>query len=1000
MHPDPEKRRRRKEQDKDPTIKFISALKYDTFKAKVKREFEAWRQEAEAARPRRQVGDRIRSPDEARMGDFAEFYTRQRGRAKYKVVGVTDKSILLRRVDSNGRFMSDRTTRFNKGRLRRVQVTRLDELKRKEIPFDQAKQFLDEQLGHPDRDVDTRKKYKAWMEKEFREGRRSPYLRLGDDEPEHQAQLKEHIKNLLEERGIGDDWSWTAPPHASMGQRVRDPFQLRKFDFIQYGASKYKVTDIEDDGRLRVQRVDSNGRPSGAPTTFDRDYLRTYNIKRIDEVKRPDISFDDAKRFADDKIGFPDRRVNSQQEYRAWLQEGFERSGSPFYQLGEDEEKHQKKLKKYLDKLLDERGVGAAWTWQPPPHADIGQLLKDPFQLHTGDFFSQNQNYGYKVLEIMDDGRVKAIKIRNDTGRPWGEPSIFERYRFERNNYKRVDEIKRPDVSFEEAKKFADDHIGYAPPRVNSNSEYREWLEQKFTGTTSAPFYQLGEDETDHKAKLDQYIGKLLEARGVGSDWAWEPPPQAEMDQRVTDPLQLRSGDFIKYSGVSGGWKVAEITPDGKAKMLRVDANGRPSGEEAYEWDARKFNQAEYRRTEPIKRPEVTSEKARAFADQYLMEPGRAVRTQEKYREWLSSEFLNNTRSPYYQLGDDEPEHQAKFKQQIDELLEARNIGADWTWRPPPLVELPSDQEWQQRHDVLRRMVLDGTQKGDDKRLGGGGINGGKRRRMKLGDEDHEYVFKDAGVERGDARRGTPKGTLHLREQAAYTLDRLLGDGVVVPPTVSDGTGSYQAFVPGAKTWAGGNRGSVTDTDLKRHPEVQRTILIDVLMGHEDRHGNNMMFSWADPTGPKNIDNMRFHAIDNGYAFAHPKDKQSAEDFVVRHPWDDSVVKSVVEQIPDELHEKLKEVKPQDLLKTLVSSGIKDEGALATAAFRLLALQDNPGIIGKLMAQGGRRRSTHAAQQKFHWLAAKEPEKLLEDYTDLPKSKVDEIKQQVQDAMG
>jgi hypothetical protein len=1016
QHPDSEKRQRRQDRGQDPTIKFWSAMKYDTFKAKVKREFAAWQQEAEAARPRAEVGARITSPDQLRMGDSVQFYSRNHGYSNYKVVGLTDKSVTFARVDRNGRPLGGATTRFNQNRLRRKSVKRLEELKRKEVSFDKVKEFLDGEAGHPDRDVNTHAKYKAWIEKTLLEKRRSPYERLGDDEPEHQAKLKEQVDKLLEGRGIGEDWSWTTPPHVDIGHRARDPFQLRKHDFIQYGSNKYKVLDVEDNAVLRVQRVDSNGRPEGAAMGFDRRYLENYRVVRVDEVKRPDVDFDQAKKYADDHIGFPDRAVNSQEEYYQWLMENFtEKLGAPFYQLGEDEKKHEKALKKHIDKILDERGVGGSWKWQPPPHAEIGDRIHDPFQLHTGDFFSQRDRFVYKVLEVMDDGRIKAIQINRDTGRPDGVPYTFEKYQIDRSAYKRVEEVKRPDVSFEDAKKYADDHIGYAPPRVNSKSEYREWLEKKYTEHTGAPFYQLGEDEAGHKAQLDKHINKLLDERGVDSDWSWTPPPQADIGQRILDPLQLRAGDFIKREGRSDGWRVVEITPEGKAKMVGIDANGRPLGDTPNEWGADTFGYSRYKRTEPVKRPEVTDEKAKQFADQNLADPGRSARTQEKYREWLNSEFINNQQSPYYQLGDDEPEHGAKLKEQVEKLLKERGVDADWKWKPPPIIEFPSEADWERQHDALRRTALEGDHirhpgagRGTKDKYLGGGINNADIRRMRSADgTETDYVFKDIIKERGDGVRvGTPDGTLHQREQAAYGLDRLLGDGVIVPPTVSDGTGSYQHFRDDAKKWGGSGPTGISTRDMSRHADVQRMLFLDEIMGHEDRHFGNLMYAWQDPDGPETADNMRILGIDNGYAFADPEAKHSVRDFATISraglaPFKDKVFEDVLAGVPDALHEKIKQIKIPELLDALKKSGITKKASLMATAARIMALQDNPEVIGKFISQGRAADGfpkQDMGRKKWRYVSAKDPAELFRDYTDLPPSAYDDLVKMVDEA--
>jgi len=809
QHPDPQKRRR------NPTIKFWTAMKYDTFKKRVKEEFQRWLQEQEAQRPRIQPGARIQNLDELRVGDVigGSWGT------KYKVIRKSPRSVVIKEVDNFGRFKNDREKRRNLNQMLRNRWQRHQDLKRPDVDYDKAKAYIDENHGFPPRDVTNKAKYKEWLKKKFVEGRRSPYRRLGDDEAQHQEALERHLNKILEERNVGDDWSWTPPPPVQVGQRIQHPLQVETGDFVEYYGRKYRILEADED-KIQVVEVDRNGRPRGNSRPFDKRYLKDYQVKRIEPVERPEVSLDQAKTFAAANMLVPPRNINSRTEYKKWLEEGFkEKRNSPYQGLGDDEVEHQRALEKQIKKILEERGIGPGWEWTPPDAPAIGEVYLNKFQARPGHFVKRWDDK-YKILEVRDDGTVRGVLV-DSNGRP------------------------------------------------------------------------VGEERT--------------------------------------------------LSGMA----------DGSA-----------------------------RRIEEVKRPAVSEEKAKQFAEAYAKEPGRSVRDKEQYRKWLKKEFTGNRRSPYYALGDDETEHKQKLEEAIDKILEERSIGDDWKWTPPPLIQFPAQVDWGRHHDAIRRTAQQGEHvrhpdapRGKkDARLGAQGINQSSRRRMQMPDGSHQdFVFKSARGEE-DARTGCPPGTLHLREQAAYNLDRLLGDGVVVPPTISDGTGSYQQFQDGAFMWGRGDRRGIRDDALKRHEQVQRMIVLDVLQGHEDRHSSNMMFSWKNPNGPWTASNAQFHAIDNGYSFGHPDAKSGPWDFVVRHPWSNNVVRSVLEHIPDELHEKLKKVKTRDVIKTLVAGGLKNKSMLQAVAVKLKAMQNDPAVIGKMMRG---RRDPKDAQQKFHWQAGREPLKLV-----------------------
>jgi hypothetical protein len=1017
-HPDPVLRERRRDRD-EPRIKFWTAMKYPTFKEKVKREFQMWNQSMEAKRPRAQIGgERVRSPDEVREGDFL---TKSNG-TNFKVLRVTPKTAFLARVDGNGRRIDDRVHRYNAERLRSYghRFGRTEELSRPEVSLDEAAKFVDEHLGYPAKEITSRGEYRAWLDQAFRGFRGSPYRRLGDDEPEHVRRLGEQLDEILEARGVGEDWKWQPPPRAEIGRRVVDPGQLRVGDFVQHGGQKYKVTSFRSDGLVHAVRVDENGVPQqwGEIGLDKRKLLRPgNNYVRVDAVVRPRVSDEDAKKYADDQIGYPEREVGTRDEYRAWLESKFkERARSPYYKLGEgeDDAPHVKDMARQIDRILEDRGIGKGWEWEPPPQARVGQKITDPYQLREGDFFrSQGQEGAWKVLDLLDGGQIRAISVDPNGRLHRAGGRTFGRSRFSNTEHRRIEPLMRPEVSDERALEFAEEEIGHPPKQIMDADRYRQWLVEKFRDAEASPYYMLGEDEKAHLKRLDEQIDKIFELRDVGPDWEWEPPPQVAIGERVRDPYQLREGDYFKTGRSSNGWKVIEMLDGGEIKAIEIDRYGRPTGSTAT-FSRTDMGRYEFDRVEPITRPAVPFDKARDFANDNAASPGRAAHNYDEYREWLVSQFESDHSSPYYKLGDDEPAHRRAMEHQVDKILEGRGIGKDWTWSEPPRIKLPPREGWRERDDGLRRMATEGKKTGKDEPLGRG-INEAVKRRMLLGGEEHDFVFKDAANEAGHARVGTPTGTLHLREQAAYALDRLLGDGAVTPATVSDGNGSYQAFVPGAKILHDADRAlrKITNEDLLRHPDVQRLVVLDALTGQEDRHGGNAMFQWIDPDKPKTAENLRIISIDNGYALADGDSKRGPGSYPIRDPWVSTgdkkerrkIAKELLARIPEELHEQLKKVEIEDMLGSLVESGITDRSALRAAAVKLAAMQDNPRVVGSFIGQHREpydeydESAAQKGQAAWHWAAQSDPEKLLRDHTDLPEDTLGDIDRKVAAAL-
>jgi hypothetical protein len=824
-------------------------MKYDTFKAKVKREFAAWMEEEEARRPRVQPGSRITSIDQLRAGDFIA----KRWGGKYKIVRTSPQSVVVQEVDNNGRpKRGGREKRMQLRTMMRNRMTRIEELKRQDVSFDTAVGYVDSNHGFPPRSVTNKEQYAEWLKTKLTEKPGSPFFRLGDDEPRHQDQLKRHLERILEHRNVGDDWSWTPPPPVQIGQRVQHPSQLKVGDFVRYYSTSYRIIDDSGDS-IRAIPVDANGRPAGAGRDFDQNFFRNYPVKRVEAVQRPDISLEDAKKYADEKIGFP-------------------------------------------------------------------------------------------------------------------------------------------------------------PRDINTRAKYREWLENHFKTDSKSPYNGLGSDEVEHTNALEKQIKKILEDRDVGAGWEWEAPPELEMGARLVDGHQLRPGHFLK--GRYRKYKVISINDDGTFKAVELDSNGRPVGRAA-DHTKRNIRQGDYSRIEEVKRPEVIWRLAKLFADERYGDPGRSVTNKEKYRAWLERSFTTDTASPYYQLGDDEPEHKAKLDEYINKLLEERDIGDDWVWTPPPPITFPPNHNWEADHKAVLDVARDGTRKGRDREMGGG-VNAPVRRKMKAGDREEEFIFKSRHREpgqRGSSRSrqlsnktGVPSGQMHNREAAAYELDRLLGDGTVVPITTTTGEGdlglgAYQQIVPGIFTAAFNGQAlrSISNKDLLRHPDVGRLLVMDALMGHQDRHHGNMAFSWIDPNGPKTAQNLRVHGIDNGYGLAETKRGQNPSSWDIRDNWGQTggsertkLLKQFFERIPDQLLEQLKDVTTKDVTKALASSGLTNKSLIESVALRLAVMKADPELLGRMIAAGGSRDG----QQQFQYQSHHKQKKLLQE-AGLPESTLDDIKRDV-----
>lgn len=340
----------------------------------------------------------------------------------------------------------------------------------------------------------------------------------------------------------------------------------------------------------------------------------------------------------------------------------------------------------------------------------------------------------------------------------------------------------------------------------------------------------------------------------------------------------------------------------------------------------------------------------------------------------------------------------------------------------PSTLRRPVEEGWRERDAHILEVAREGEKVGHDTPLGTRNVNGAVKRRLKRGDEEMNFVWKSRGDEDTGQRVGIPQ--LAPREQAAYQIDALLGDGLVVPASTATPEGALQAFVPGTKSFLEGGRAlaDLSSSDLIQHPDVQRLTVLDAILGQEDRHHGNILFSWDD-SGDKGIENLRVHAIDNGYCVPSGTNKRSTDSYEIRDPWPATVThlsrntlddrwkiqRAILSHIPKAIHDKLKDVDVSDFIDALVESGIKDRSALEGAVVRLVVLQDNPEALKPLIDRhrneyGGwmvpEISATQKGQRDWHYQSHHRPAQLIREHSELPASTLDDIQRKVGDAIG
>jgi len=239
--------------------------------------------------------------------------------------------------------------------------------------------------------------------------------------------------------------------------------------------------------------------------------------------------------------------------------------------------------------------------------------------------------------------------------------------------------------------------------------------------------------------------------------------------------------------------------------------------------------------------------------------------------------------------------------------------------------------------------------------------------------QTQEFIYKPAKGEEPFLRVGIPAGQYHAREQAAYSIDAMLGGQGVVPVTHTRGKddGSYQVWAEGARTMRDKDLDDLVEKvpidKLSSNPDFQRVNVMDLLIGHEDRHRGNLLYYFD---GDETPDNLRFVAIDNGLSMSSPS--KISDHHVYVHPFgsyykwergfeaqtkakkagDEAVAKSL-SKISPELHERIKKLDLSAVAKSMSSAGVDEEGAVRAALVRIAAVQADPTIFKDILARHG-----------------------------------------------
>lgn len=244
------------------------------------------------------------------------------------------------------------------------------------------------------------------------------------------------------------------------------------------------------------------------------------------------------------------------------------------------------------------------------------------------------------------------------------------------------------------------------------------------------------------------------------------------------------------------------------------------------------------------------------------------------------------------------------------------------------------------------------------------------------------FIYKPAEGEEPHLRFGVPAGQYHAREAAAYSIDRMMGGRGVVPVTHTRGKddGSYQLWAEGARAMHGKDMDHLVKTvpldEVHRSPDFQRMNVMDLMLGHQDRHRGNILYSFD---GEEKPENLRFVGIDNGLSLSSPQERQDHAIYVnpfagwyeepegadkmdmferaqasedaarkAKKEGDRAVAKSLSNLSPETV-ESIKKIDLDEMAKALTDSGIDEEGAVRAALTRVAALQADPTIFKEIL---------------------------------------------------
>jgi|GEM_PF-4924455 len=357
---------------------------------------------------------------------------------------------------------------------------------------------------------------------------------------------------------------------------------------------------------------------------------------------------------------------------------------------------------------------------------------------------------------------------------------------------------------------------------------------------------------------------------------------------------------------------------------------------------------------------------------------------------------------------------QARYSREFLEWVERQKFRSPKTGDPIKFISLPYEeqarihQQWAQRRqrpeepesrEQIEKRNLDIARNGEiieSEVLSTGGISGEPREggvnqsyivKLKHGDQEQVYIRKPVEGEEKHLRVGIPGGTYHAREQAAYEIDRMLG-GDVVPATVTRGSddGSYQLWIHGARALHGDDLEDVAEVvsidELPKSPDFQRVNVLDLILGHEDRHKGNMLYYFED--GEEKPEKLRFVAIDNGlslsspnkipdhHAYYHPfdawyyEDREAAQKLMEQGEYleaanlprrqaveaeknGNKAVARALSDISPELQQQIRSIELDKVAESLVNSGVNEEGAVKATLMRIAALQENPEIFKQFL---------------------------------------------------